>query len=135
LIYNSVVSNNSIFFISDLSTYEGQQLFKLNYLLNPSLVSLTNIQLGDINYYNHVNKNKFVNSTNKKFDLVVVCANNTNRLPYGIFNNISKFVIGVVDINLRPDFFDFYLPPINGSSEAIQTIIDTATIAYLNRSF
>jgi hypothetical protein len=133
-LYQAVSSGAAVVFVSDLKTYHGAQLFKLNHLLNRGASSLATLQYADVRYYYHDwQKTHLPKTAAGRFDLAVVCTDTPEYLSPQALRQASSFVLGTVDFQTRPDFFDYCLPPVKGSAQAMQLIIDVSTIAYMLR--
>lgn len=134
LICELVRNYKSILIISDIETSETLPINRLNFLLNPTLISSTKLHMSEVQfYYNNLHRTLKFTTDLPVFDLVIVCVSKPVSLQYGAFKTIGKVTMGTVDYCTRPDFFDYYLPPLFGRKAATYAIIDAVLLAYALR--
>jgi hypothetical protein len=134
-LYNTIRLDGRVLFVGDPQTHSGAQLHRANYLLNGDLGGLTNLQYGNITYHHHKRPTSaIVKTKGLHFDLVVVCVESVQHLHYESFQNIAYATMGTTNLNTRPDFFTYPLPPLGNFGQAVQFLMDVTTAAYLIRS-
>lgn len=134
-LYSLVRLGGSVLFIGDPQTYVGSQLHRVNYLINGDMGGLITLHYSNVHYHYHKWSSKAVaRSPHPYFDLAVVCVDSVAHLHSGAFYKVARLTMGPTDLQTRPDFFNYPVPPIGSAGLASQLIIDVATAAYLSRS-
>jgi hypothetical protein len=110
ILANSLFCGSKVLFLGNCDIPEGLELVKLNYLL---LNNSAYFPYKDVRFYYHKNIHKIKKLFNNfKFDIVVVYADNPEKIQMDIFKTVAYFSFGIGDLYTRSEIFDYYIPGI-----------------------